>query len=77
MSFVDDALAVMAQRPAGVEKTWGLVTVASPLQVKLAGDTAATRVELKATTYTPVVGHKVALARIGAQWVVEYQIGAA
>lgn len=77
VSFETDMLAAFEQGEPQQINTWGVVVVASPLQVRLAGDDAAIRVEQKNAAYTPTAGHKVKLARVGTQWVVEYQIGAA
>lgn len=78
MSFIDDVRqALVEMRESHQVTTWGEVTVASPLEVRIAGDTVAIRVEQKNAAYTPVVGHKVRLSRVGTQWMVDCQIGAA
>ena len=50
--------------------TWGQVISITPTQVRFAGDTNDVPVSLRLGSYTPTAGDKVALLKIGAQWVV-------
>lgn len=66
--FEDAVREALAVEPARWT-TWGEVTGTAPLMVRLAGDTDAIRVGLVLASYTPVVGDKTVLIRVGAQWV--------
>ncbi len=61
-----DAIPGAAERLTG----WGEVTVDDPLTVQLAGDTAGTVVALRDGSYTPSVGDRVWLVKVGARWLV-------
>ena len=49
---------------------WGDVTVTSPLTVRLAGDAADTVVTRYDSGYSPTVGDRVWLLRVGGSWMV-------
>lgn len=77
VTYVEDMRRALAPRRGEQATTWGEVTVASPLQVRFAGDTEAARVELKDAGYAPVAGDKVLLIRVGGQWLALGRIGPA
>lgn len=47
---------------------WAVVSVASPCQVRFAGDSSGTRVRAALAPYVPAAGDTVALLRVGAEW---------
>lgn len=68
MSFTREIIA-SASRAGNLTVTWGEVTSTSPLQVRIAGDTASTTIPLKMDSYTAVTNDKVVLLRVGVQWI--------
>ena len=68
MSYID---ALLTPRKADrLMVAWGDVTVADPLTVRFAGDTAGTNVKRRLSVYTPVAGDRVVLLRVGSSWIV-------
>lgn len=60
---------VSRQLKAGPRVGWGTVTQASPLKVRRPGDTVGTRVG-RVDSYTPTVGDRVVLVKVGkTRWV--------
>lgn len=61
-----------------MEVTWGVVTSASPVEVRFAGDTIDTPVGLQDSSLTLSVSQKVMLAKLGSTggWAVVCVLGA-
>lgn len=61
---------LLPDRGKGLTVTWGSVTATSPLEVRFAGDTTSTSIDLWLSGYTPVTNDRVMLMKVGSQWVI-------
>lgn len=61
------------------ELSFGFVQGTDPVTVRVVGDTEDVPIEVKCTTYTPVIGEKVLLGKSGSDdgWVIVCGLGAA